>query len=127
MSINVEKQIRYWKNGAEEDIGTARILLEKDKNKEALFYAHLSLEKALKALVAKATQNIPPYIHNLTLLAEHLKLTIPENILTFLADMNQYAIIGRYPDIEKRGFSKEFVNETVLQTEEALKWLISQL
>ena len=101
MSLNVQKQIQYWRQGASEDLNTARLLLANGKNKEALFFAHLTLEKALKALVVKATTDIPPYSHDLAYLTQKAGLTLTAAQLEFLATINQYSVRGRYPDIDK--------------------------
>ncbi len=60
MTIDAAKHVAYWRTGAKEDVETARVLLERDKRREALFFAHLALEKALKALVVKATRDLAP-------------------------------------------------------------------
>jgi len=54
MPINIQKLIKYWNDGALEDIDTAKMLMKSGKGKEALFFPHLAMEKALKALVVKA-------------------------------------------------------------------------
>jgi len=43
---------------------------EKNRIRHGLFLANLALEKALKALVCKATRDLAPRIHNLVRLAE---------------------------------------------------------
>ena len=70
MPIDIGKHVAYWRTGATEDIETARLLLEHDRRRAASFIAHLALEKALKALVVKATGDLTPLIHNLVVLAE---------------------------------------------------------
>lgn len=127
MAINIQKQIVYWSEGAKEDLDTASILLEKGKNKEALFFAHLSLEKALKALVVKATSDVPPYSHDLIFLAKKAGLTLSSNEAQFLSMVNEYVTAGRYPDPEKHGPSRQRTEEIVNQTSEVMKWLIRKL
>jgi hypothetical protein len=48
------------------------------------FFAHLSIEKALKALVVKATRDLAPLSHNLVLLAEKTGLEFQEPDRVFL-------------------------------------------
>jgi hypothetical protein len=43
--IDAEKQIVYWRKGAEEDIAVARELLEKKRIRHGLFFVHLSLKR----------------------------------------------------------------------------------
>lgn len=47
--INIEKQIAHWRNGAEEDWSVAQELIERGRVRHGLFFAHLALEKMLKA------------------------------------------------------------------------------
>jgi len=58
VSINVEKNIKHWHKGVSGSLKSANILLENGRQAEALFFAHLALEKALKALVVKSTKDI---------------------------------------------------------------------
>ncbi|HUT54631.1 MAG TPA: HEPN domain-containing protein [bacterium] len=127
MAINIQKQIVYWSEGAKEDLDTASILLEKGKNKEALFFAHLALEKALKALVAKNTSDVPPYSHDLTFLAKKAGLTLSADQSHLFNMVNKFATAGRYPDPEKHGPSKQKAKEIVDEISEVMKWLIRKL
>ena len=47
--MNVEKQLKYWLDGALSNIDTAQLLIENGKFIEGLFFAHLSIQKMLKA------------------------------------------------------------------------------
>lgn len=55
MTFNIEKQIDYWKSGADNDLETAEILIQNKKFVQGLFFCHLCIEKITKALVVKAT------------------------------------------------------------------------
>ncbi len=74
IEMDINKQIKYWRDSAEEDISTAEILANKDRFLHALFFCHLSIEKIIKAHVVKSTNEIPPKSHNLFLLSEKAKL-----------------------------------------------------
>lgn len=69
MSINIEKQVEYWLNGANDDLEVAEILIEKRRFLHGLFFCHLVIEKALKAHVVKVTREIAPKSHNLIYLS----------------------------------------------------------
>jgi len=56
--MDVEKQADYWKIGSQEDLAAARHLMEKDHCRHALFFAHLAIEKALKAHVCRCTKDL---------------------------------------------------------------------
>lgn len=94
--MDVEKQIEYWRTGARRDLAAARSLLENRHPEHALFFAHLALEKVLKAHVSKTTQKIPPRIHNLVRLTEIAKLSLGEDELNTLRRFDKYQIEGRY-------------------------------
>jgi len=54
--MDVQKQIEYWRYGSADDMEAATVLLEKNKFRQALFFAHLAVEKMLKAHVARETR-----------------------------------------------------------------------
>ncbi len=56
--FDLEKQIEYWKRGADSDIETAEFLISGRKYLEGLFFCHLTIEKILKALVVKKYRTI---------------------------------------------------------------------
>lgn len=123
MPVDVSKHVAYWRSGASEDMDTARVLLERDKRREALFFGHLALEKALKALVVKATQDLAPLSHNLVFLADKTGLKFPESDRAFFIDMNRFSLHGRYPDPDRPLPSRLDAEEQVRRAEEMLTWL----
>jgi HEPN domain-containing protein len=68
--VDVAKQIDYWRTGGDEDFAAAESLLEKGHLRHCLFFAHLAVEKMLKAHVTSQTKDVPPRIHNLIRLAK---------------------------------------------------------
>jgi HEPN domain-containing protein len=127
MPINVSKLIQYWKQGAEEDLDTARFLLKNNRRRQGLFFAHLALEKALKACVVKATGAIAPYSHDLPYLAKCAKLELAPEKVEFLGEMNQYVFQGRYPDLDIALPPLKEIRKTLQNTEEMVQWLIQKL
>ena len=75
--MDVRRQVEYWLNGSQDDIEAAVVLLEKRKIRQGLFFAHLAVEKALKAHVSKATEAVPPRTHDLLRLAELAGISLP--------------------------------------------------
>ena len=122
--IDIEKQINYWREEAIEDWDVARDLVEKNRSRHGLFFAHLSLEKALKAHVCRVTADIAPRIHNLVRLAEIAKLNLQPTQLDVLAEMNAFNIEGRYPDSLSTPPEKKEALRYILQAEKVFKWLI---
>jgi HEPN domain-containing protein len=96
--MDVLKQIDYWRKGSEDNLDSARVLVQSGHFEFGLFAAHLALEKMLKAHVAKATNQLPPKIHNLARLAAIAGLAFPLERKRFLNRFDIFQIEGRYPD-----------------------------
>ncbi len=107
-----------------EDIETARLLFDKGKNKECLFFTHLAMEKALKARVVAHTNEHAPKIHNLVRLANLAEITLTESETTLLFEFNQYCMAGRYPDAKRQPIDRPLAAAELERGEEALKWLL---
>ncbi len=125
--IDIDKQIAFWRDGALEDWDVASDLLEKSRIRHGLFIAHLALEKALKALVCKATKDLAPRIHNLVRLAELAQLNLRPEHLDILAEMNGFNIEGRYPDALSAPLQKEEALRYMRRAEEVFQCLIHPL
>ena len=125
--MDVERQIEYWRVGSLEDMEVAGELMEKRRFRHGLFFAHLALEKMLKAHVTRQTEEIPPRIHNLSRLAEIVGLSLPDERKIFLRDFEVYQIESRYPDSLKGRISAETAHADMLKAEEMLKWLKAKL
>lgn len=107
-----------------EDWDVASDLLEKNRIRHGLFIAHLALEKALKALVCKATKDLAPRIHNLARLAELAQLNLRPEQLDILAEMNAFNIEGRYPDALAVPLKKEAALQYFRRAEGVFQCLI---
>ena len=91
--------ITYWKTIAEKDIIAVEHLFEKGDYVHSLFFAHLLLEKLLKAHFVKDNPtNFPPKIHNLTRLEALTNLGLAQSEIVFLERMTDFQLEGRYPD-----------------------------
>jgi len=121
--IDIKKQVAYWREGAAEDWAVASDLVNRGNIRHGLFFAHLALEKVLKAHVCVKTLNAPPRIHNLVRLAETAGLALAADQLDTLADMNEFAIEGRYPGTLPSPPAAEEARAYLARSEEVLKWL----
>ena len=124
--IDVPKQVQYWLIGAQEDWSVARICLENGKARHALFFAHLTLEKVLKAHVCLSTQAVPPRIHNLRRLYDVSSLPQNKKFDSTLAEINQFNIEGRYPEIMPLEPDIEATGLLIQQVGKLYEWLIKQ-
>ena len=125
--VDIQQQIIYWSSGAEEDIAVAEELIGNKRYRHGLFFAHLALEKILKAHICKKTNELAPRIHNLVRLSEMADLALSEDHLNHLADMNEFNLEGRYPIQYIDTASDQEANAYLSKTKEVLEWLVRQL
>lgn len=116
--FNIEKQIAYWIEGANSDLETAELLINNGKAVQGLFFCHLSIEKAIKALIVKEKHEIPPKSHNLHYLLEKSTISIDEKQLEFLSVLMIYQLEGRYPDSYPQSPSRMLALNYYEQTKE---------
>jgi len=123
--------IEYWKEAAEKDWVVVVNLFGKANYPHSLFFAHLVLEKLLKAHFVKDNNtNHPPRTHNLIRLSSLTNLVISAEDLLLLDRMNDFQMEGRYPDYQFMIFKicDQPYTETVLEAVETLRlWLLNQL
>ena len=124
--IDLDRYASLLRAGAVEDWAVARDLIERDRARHGLFFAHLALEKMLKALVARATADIPPRIHNLVRLAELAALDLPPGFLDTLAEVNPFNLAGRYPDALVAAPGRADAKALLSRAEEVGAWLQSR-
>ncbi len=94
--VDVEKQVEHWRNGALEACRSVPVLAEKRFWPEALFWMHLSIEKAMKAHVARSTRAVPPPLHNLNRLAEIAGIVLDEQQASLCDSLNRWQMLSRY-------------------------------
>ena len=125
--IDVGKQVAFWRDGSVEDWVVALDLIKKRHTRHGMFFAHLALEKLLKALVVQNTGELAPRIHSLVRLAEMAGLAPDEKQLDTLAEMNAFNIEGRYPELLTAPPSPAEAKELMGRAEEVKTWLTAQL
>lgn len=125
--INIQKQIDYWINGADDDILTADLLIREKRILHGLFFCHLVIEKAIKAHYVKATGNSAPRTHNLINLSENSGLTYDNDAEIFLGILMKYQLQGRYPDYNPVLPDLIRVKEYFDKTKNLLQWLKMKL
>ena len=130
LKFDAGKTVRYWYEGAEYDMEVAEAMYEKRKYPYALFMGHLALEKLLKALVVKISQNHAPYSHSLPLLAEKSGIKVPKRIMKRLARFMEFHFEARYPDEQKKFYkkcTKVFASKKMNEIREVFTWLKKKL
>ncbi|MHC4204632.1 MAG: HEPN domain-containing protein [Planctomycetota bacterium] len=125
--VDVPKQIDYWRTGSDEDFAAAESLLEKGHLRHSLFFAHLAIEKMLKAHVTRQTKAIPPRIHNLIRLVEIADIKFDDERKGFLREFGAYQLEGRYPDSVQMSVDTGLASNEISRAREMLLWLKRQL
>jgi len=104
-------------------------LLRRNGTPPVIFFCHLALEKALKALYVEKYNDIPEKTHSLVLLIDLLDLDPPLHLLDSLIVINRLGITGRYPhNLEKvlEQYTRAQTQKLVNETQEILTWLIQK-
>jgi len=125
--VNIQKQIDYWINGAEDDIITANLLIQERRTLHGLFFCHLVIEKAIKAHFVKITKEVAPRSHNLVYLSEKAELDFDDETQLFIGILMKYQLQGRYPDYSPNLPNQSRVDEYFNKTKELLQWLKMKL
>jgi HEPN domain-containing protein len=125
--VDIGKQIAYWRKGALEDWEVASHLIERGNIRHGLFFVHLAIEKALKALICRNTNDLAPKDHNLLRLAQKAGLALTAEQESTLSETNTFNIEGRYPDLLYSLPRRSRVKSAALRAKEMLQWLIGQL
>jgi HEPN domain-containing protein len=125
-----EDKISYWLKTADNDWQVANHLMEKGDFPYALFFAHLTLEKTLKALYVKKSDDPPPLSHRLVFLAEKTNLPVSPEQLELLEIVTDFNLEARYPDERFSFFEKctaAFAGDYMTKIEEFYKWLLLRI
>jgi HEPN domain-containing protein len=125
--IDVAKHVKQWRFSAEEDLAAARELISNKRPRHGLFFAHLAIEKLLKALVTQNTQEVAPKTHALLRLAERAGLVLSDVQRDFLGEFDRYQIEGRYPEFLEESPGLDEAETALLSAVEMIEWLKSQL
>jgi len=125
--VDVSKHIEYWRNGAAEDWTVAVKLIKGGNTRHGLFFAHLTIEKILKAHVCLRTEDFAPKTHNLLRLAELAQVELTREQMDLLADMNSYQIESRYPEMLQPPPSEKEAEKVLSKAEAILSWLKNRL
>lgn len=119
------RDAKEWLRQADYDMETAQAMFDSGRYFYAVFMCHLSIEKVLKGFYQEQENKMPPKIHNLIYFVEKLHLDLPENLLKFVAMLNDVSIPTRYPETLDRlvkEFQSKRVHEILKSGKELLEW-----
>ncbi|MDR1330278.1 MAG: HEPN domain-containing protein [Oscillospiraceae bacterium] len=128
----MQSKVDYWIDLCDDDIVTARALLNSKRLLHMGFFCHMVVEKALKAVVASVTGEIPPKIHDLPKLAVRGGVwdDITDAQKELMKNLIPLQIETRYPEYKAQvagtltvGYCKELLSET----EDFLCWIKQRL
>lgn len=124
--MDVERVVQYWLATAADDWMAAEHLFQCGDYPHALFFAHLYLEKLLKALIVRSTGEHAPIGHHLRYLAKRGGLDLSQEQEAFLIRVTEYAVRTRYPDMAlqfKRQCTREFCAAEMERIREFGTWV----
>ncbi len=129
----MEKQeiIQYWLQSAGRDWEVVRDLARAERYVHALFFAHLVVEKLLKAhWINEHEENVPPRVHNLNTLYDQLNIELPPTLKEELPVITSWNIAARYQDYKDQFFkmcTAEYSKKKLFIVEELISWLTRPL
>jgi len=94
----ISELVKYWQKTAEKDYQVMLGLYRLKHYSYCLFFGHIILEKILKALVVKNTNEHAPKIHDLVRLQDLAGLNLEYKKVILLKEINEFNLLSRYPD-----------------------------
>ena len=122
----------YWFELCEDDILTAKALLDSKRLLHMGFFCHMAAEKALKAVISEKTNGIPPKIHDLQKLAVQGSIydEFSNEQLLFIDKLTPLQIEARYPEYKSKiagTLTSYYCQELLTETEAFVCWIKQQL
>lgn len=124
-----DEVLRSWKESAEKNLAIGKEMIASGHFDWALFFGQLALEKLLKGLVTKKTNEAPPFIHDLGKLAAVAQIPLTTEQTNDFAEITTFHIAARYDDIKKELYLKATADYAKLyfsKIEEYALWLIKR-
>ena len=128
---NFEK-CEYWLELSDDDMLTAKTLLQGKRLLHCGYFCHQAIEKAFKAAIAKNTGEIPPRIHDLPRLGKLGGIwdKMPDEQKETTDNLGPLQIEARYPAYKEQiaqALTRDFCANLVDRTEALLCWIKQQL
>ncbi len=128
--IDIEKIITHWISRSDQDFDTLLNLYKTKDYHWALFIGHLVVERLLKALVVKKTENHAPLTHDLRRLAKLAELDLAADQKRYLDTITTFNLNARYDDYKKDFYKKctaEYAQEWISNIETLRGWIKAML
>jgi HEPN domain-containing protein len=125
------EMVAFWIKSAEQDWDAVQALFRSGNNMHALFFAHLTIEKLLKAhWVKDNAENYPPRVHNLEHLYNQTNLVLDSEQIDELRIITAWNMEGRYQDYRDRFYqlsTTEYTGKKLQIVEEIKKCLLEKM
>ena len=122
----MKKNTSIWLEQSSYDLETANAMQRTGRYLYVAFMCQQAVEKQLKAMICGKTDKMPPYIHNLVRLSEHLNLDLNEKQMDHLDLLSSYYINSRYPVVKQKlasSLDKEECERLLKNTKGIIEWL----
>lgn len=128
----MQNQVEYWLDLCDDDLKTAKWLLEGSRLLHCGYFCHQVIEKAFKGVIANTTAKIPPKIHDLPKLANlgDIWVDLSEEQKDLLKKLIPLQIEARYPEYKEKisqTLTEEYCEKLIEETEDLLCWIKKQL
>lgn len=128
--FDASKMISYWIESSDKDFKTMLDLFQTKNNNWSLFMGHLVIEKLLKALFIKNTNEFPPLIHDLRRIAEKATIELNNDNLIILESITRFNINARYDDYKQSFYrlcTDDFTTEWITKIKDCRLWIKTML
>lgn len=125
----MDKITKQWLDFAKEDLKDAEILFRAKSYRGSSWHCHQAIEKILKAIIIQKGKRLRK-IHDLIELLRDTKIKLPEDLMSFVEELDLFYLPPRYPDFYEQMKKKyRFKNiQRVLKLTKALfLWLKNYL
>ncbi len=125
-----KKLVNYWKVTAAHDFETMESLFKAKRYDASLFFAHIVLEKILKALVVEKTGDHAPYTHDLVKLAQATQLIFNTQEIKLFNEVSDFNMDARYPEQKLEFYkicTKEYAENYIKKVKALYKKLCQKL
>lgn len=128
--IDNKKLIYYWIESSDHDFKTMLDLLKTKNYHWSLFMGHLVIEKLLKALYIRITNQFPPMIHDLRRICEKANIELTQEQIIILDSITRFNLNARYDDFKQEFYrlcTPEFTLKWIEEIKALRKWIKNQL
>lgn len=123
-----EEKVKYWVYLSDNDMDTAEVLVKNNRNLHAGFMCQQAVEKIFKGYFAKVKDEVPPFIHDLSKIAERAGFydLLNDDQISLLEELNPLYIEARYSSykaVVAEAMTNDKTQKMFEKTKELLQWM----